>query len=236
MTVSDSAVTETQLIYFNYADAELTLNSSWTWLEANTLSFNTGVGAKTQMAVTNINLRDVGRIPSNLSGIKPVNGIVRLEATRLSGYPTSSGDYYGRYVYHNGADGVISLRTDRNSAITRFVERRGLIGTSVSFEAVTMPGYFIVAEMGDAFYLKKLENNGSFYARAAFYKEDVENVGCYTGNTYIYRTYLKSCNSGKTDMENKYLYDTTSDYKTGDKNNIFGKQHKHCKYITSFRY
>ncbi len=216
VTVSDSNVTETQLVYFNYADAELTRNSSWTWLEANTLSFNTGVGAKTQMTVTNINLRDVGRTPASLGGIEPVNGIVRLEATRLSSYPTSSGDYYGRYVYHNGADGVISVRADRNPAITRFVERRGLIGTGVSFEAVTMPGYFIVAEMGDAFYLKKLENNGSFYARATFYKEDAENVGYYTGNTYTYRTYLKSYNSGKTAMEDKYLYDTTSDYKTGD--------------------
>ena len=215
ITVSDSVVTEKQLIYFNYTDAELTRSSSWTYLEANTLSFNTGVGAKTQMTVNNINLRDVGRIAGNVPGAEPANGIVRLEATRLSSYPTSSGDYYGRYIYHNGADNTLAVAADKNPAITRFVERRGLIGTGVSLEAVTMPGYFVVAEMGDAFYLKKLENTGDFYARATFYKEEADNVGYYTGSTYTYRTYLKSYNSGKTAMENKYLYDTTSDYKTG---------------------
>ena len=216
VTVSDSEVSETQLVHFNYADSELTRNSSWTWLEANTLVFNTGAGAKTQMTITDINLRSVEREDNTLTGVDPVNGIVRLEATRLDTYPTTSGDYYGRYVYHNGADNMLAVHADINPAKTRFVERRGLIGTGVSFESVLNPGYFVVCEMGDGYYLEKLENTGSFYAKATFYKEEAENVGYYTGSTYTYRAYLQGANSNADAMEDKYLYDTTSDYITGD--------------------
>ncbi len=63
---------------------------------------------------------------------------------------------------------------------------------------------------GDAFYLKKLENNGSYFARASFIKEEAENVGYYGMTPYSYRTYLQK------DNENKYLYDTTENKKTGD--------------------
>ena len=215
VTVSDSNVTETQAVYFSYSDAELTRNVGWSGYEANTIVFNTGAGAKNQMTITDFELRQVDRNIGTLSGADPINGIVRLEATRLSSYPTS-GTAYGRYVYHNGADGIISVAANKNPAITRFVERRGLMGTGVSFESVTMPGYFIVAEMGDSYYLKKFKNTGDFLASATFYKEEAENVGYYTGSTYIYRSYLTAANSDATAMEAKYLYDTTSDYITGD--------------------
>ncbi|MGM9550653.1 MAG: discoidin domain-containing protein [Clostridia bacterium] len=215
VTVSDSSVTETQLVNFSYCDDELTRNSAWTGLTANTLVFNTGAAEKVQMTVSNINLRQVESESNTLTGDDPVNGIIRLEATRLSTYPTTSGDYYGRYFYHNGGNATLSVAADKNPALTRFVERRGLIGTGVSLESVSMPGYFVVAEMGDAFYLKKLENTGSFYAKATFYKETTDNVGYYTGKTYKYRTYLQAPNSAGSAMEDKYLYDTTSDYITG---------------------
>lgn len=208
ITASDSEVEETQAVYFSNADVELTRNTTWTWLEADTLVFNTGAGSKSETMVSDVTVRLIDREKGALSGAAPANGIVRLEAVRLESYPTSSGDYYGRYVYHNGADNMLSVAADKNPAITRFVERRGLIGTGVSLEAATLPGYYIVAE-SDAFYLKKIENTGDFYARATFYKDEAENVGYYTGNTYSYRTYLQR------DNEDKFLYDTTSDKKTG---------------------
>ena len=216
ITVSDSEVTETQLMYFSYSDIELVRNRAWAYTAPAVIAFNTGAGAKNQMTVTDLALREVERNTGTLGGVDPTNGVVRLEATRLSSYPTSSSEYYGRYVYHNGADGVISVAANKNPAIARFVERRGLVGTGVSFEAVTMPGYFIVAETGDAFYLKKFENTGEFMANATFYKEAADNAGYYTGSTYTYRTYLQAANSDGNAMENKYLYDTTTDYKTGE--------------------
>ena len=216
ITVSDSEKTETQIMYFSYSDAELVRNRAWAYTAPDVIAFNTGAGAKNQMTITDLELRAVDRNTGTLGGVDPTHGIVRLEATRLSSYSTSSSEYYGRYVYHNGADGVISVAANKNPAIARFVERRGLVGTGVSFEAVTMPGYFIVAEMGDAFYLKKFENTGEFMANATFYKEEATNVGYYTGSTYTYRTYNQAANSAADAMENKYLYDSTSDYKTGD--------------------
>ncbi len=216
VTVSDSETEETQLVNFSYSDAELVRNRAWTYTAPTTIVFNTGAGAKTEMKVTDLNLRSVDRNTGASGGVDPTYGIVRLEATRLDSYPTSNNTYYGRYVYHNGSDGVISVAANKNPAVARFVERRGLIGTGVSFEAVTMPGYFIVAEHGDAFYLKKFENTGSFLANATFYKEESANVGYYTGSTYKYRTYLQAVNSDGNAMENKYLYDSTSDYATGD--------------------
>lgn len=215
VTISDSNVTETQVVHFSYSDSELTRNRAWQYTAPAAIAFNTGAGAKNQMTVTDFELREVKRNRGTSTGAEPTNGIVRLEATRLSSYPTS-GDAYGRYVYHNGADKVISVAANKNPAVTRFVERRGLVGTGVSFEAVTMPGYFIVASMGDAYYLKKFENTGEFLAGATFYKEAADNVGYYTGATYTYRSYLQAVNSDGNAMENKYLYDTTSDYKTGD--------------------
>lgn len=216
VTVSDSETTETQLVHFSYSDIELARNRAWAYTAPTAIAFNTGAGAKNKMTITDFALREIDRNTGALGGVDPTNGIVRLEATRLSSYPTDSGDYYGRYIYHNGADGVISVAADKNPAITRFVERRGLVGTGVSFEAVTMPGYFIVAQMGDAYYLKKFENTGKFLASATFYKENAENVGYYTGSTYTYRSYLQAESSEGNAMEDKYLYDTTSDYKTGD--------------------
>ncbi len=215
VTVSDSSVTETQLVHFSYSDAELTRNRAWAYTSPTTIAFNTGAGAKVQMNVSDLTLRDVTRAEGTHTGVEPTYGIVRLEATRLDTYPTGS-TAYGRYVYHNGADNVISVAANKNPALTRFVERRGLVGTGVSFESVTMPGYFIVAEPGDAYYLKKFENNGQFLANATFYKEEAENVGYYTGSTYAYRSYLTAANSDNTAMENKYLYDSTTDYITGD--------------------
>lgn len=208
ITVSDSETTETQLVYFTNADVELTRNTTWTYLEANTLVFNTGAGAKCTMEQTNLSLREVDRRAGVLTGSNPANGIVRLEAIRLESYPTSSGDYYGRYVYHDGADSRLFIAADKNPAVTRFVERRGLLGTGVSFEAVTLPGYFMVLE-GEDIYLRKLENTGDFYARATFFKESVENVGYYTGATYSYRTYMQVNNA------DKYMYDTDNNHKSG---------------------
>ena len=208
ITVTDSNVRETQHLYFSNADNELTRNTTWTYLEANTVVVNTGAGATCEITLSDFALRHIEGGKKTTSSA-PANGIVRLEAVRTSDYPTSSGDYYGRYVYHNGAGNVLSVGADKNPAITRFVERRGLIGTGVSLEAANLPGYFIVAE-SDAFYLKKLENTGSFYARATFFKDEVENVGYYTGKTYSYRMYLQIQN------EDKFLYDTTTDKKKGD--------------------
>ncbi|MBQ8001907.1 MAG: discoidin domain-containing protein [Clostridia bacterium] len=209
ITADDGETKETQQLYFTNADVEMTRNTTWTYLEANTFVLNTGAGAKCDMTLSDFTLREVERETAALSGAAPANGNIRLEAVRLSDYPTSSGDYYGRYIYHNGADEVLSVAADKNPSITRFVERRGLIGCGVSLEAATMPGYFIVAE-SDAFYLKKIQNNGDFYARATFFKDEVDNVGYYSGKTYSYRTYLQR------DNEDKFLYDTTSDKKTGD--------------------
>lgn len=209
VTVNDSQVMETQHLYFSNADEEKTRNTTWTYLEANTFVLNTGAGAQAEMTLSDFTLRHVEREKNDGESISPANGIIRLEAVRLSDYPTSSGDYYGRYVYHNGADGILSVAADKNPAVTRFIERKGLIGTGVSLEAATLPGYFITAE-SDAFYLKKIENTGDFYARATFIKEEVENIGYYTGKTYSYKTYLQR------DNEDKFLYDTTSDKKKGD--------------------
>ncbi len=207
--VKDSENEETQKLYFSNSDAELTRNTTWTYLEANTLVLNTGAGATSEITLSDFTLRHVDRDRGLSESADSANGIVRLEAVRLSDYPTSSGDYYGRYVYHNGTDAVLSVAADKNPAVTRFVERKGLIGTGVSLESVTNPGYFITAE-SDAFYLKKLQNTGDFYARATFMKEEVENVGYYTGKTYSYKTYLQR------DNEDKFLYDTTTDKKKGD--------------------
>ncbi len=206
--VDDGETRETQKLYFTNSDVEMTRNTTWTYLEANTLVVNTGASASCDMTLTNLALREIKRTDRS-SGSAPANGNIRLEAVRLDSYPTSSGDYYGRYVYHNGADGILSVAADKNPAITRFVERKGLIGCGVSLEATTLPGYYIVAE-NDAFYLKKIQNTGDFYARATFMKEEVENVGYYSGKTYSYKTYLQR------DNEDKFLYDTTSDKKTGD--------------------
>ncbi len=215
VTVSDSLVTETQLMHFSYSDAELARNRAWAYNEPGVVVFNTGASAKNKMTVSDFALRKVTRSNYATTGSEPTNGIVRLEATRLSSYPSGS-DAYGRYVYHNGRNGHISVAANKNPAVTRFVERKGLIGTGVSFEAVTMPGYFIVAEHGDSYYLKKFENNGKFLANATFFKEEAENVGYYTGSTYTYRSYLTAKSSDGTVMENKYLYDSSSDHKTGD--------------------
>lgn len=215
VTVSDSLVTETQLVHFSYSDAELARNRAWAYNEPGVIVFNTGAGSKNKLTVTNFQLREVARSGGALTGVDPTHGIIRLEATRLSGYPSGS-DGYGRYMYHNGKNSHISVAANKNPALTRFVERRGLIGTGVSFESVTLPGYYITCEMGDAYYLKKFENNGQFLANATFYKEEAENVGYYTGNTYKYRTYLTGKTSSGTAMEDKYLYDSTSDFKTGD--------------------
>lgn len=209
IVADDGETKETQKFYFSNADVELTRNTTWTYLEANTLVLNTGAGASCDMSLSGFSLRHIERDDNVSASIAPANGNVRLEAVRLESYPTSSGDYYGRYIYHNGKDGVLSVAADKNPAITRFVERSGLIGSGVSLEAATLPGYFIVAE-SDAFYLKKLENTGDFYARATFFKEEAENVGYYSGKAYSYRTYLQR------DNEDKFLYDTTSDKKTGD--------------------
>ncbi len=209
ITVQDSHTKETQQLYFSNDDEELTRNTTWTYLEANTIVLNTGAGAEAEMTLSDFSLRHVERGNGTSESSAPANGNIRLEAVRLSDYPTSSGDYYGRYIYHNGADGILSVASDKNPAITRFVERKGLIGCGVSLEAETLPGYFIVAE-SDAFYLKKIENTGDFYSRATFIKQEVENVGYYTGKTYSYKTYLQR------DNEDKFLYDTTTDKKTGN--------------------
>lgn len=209
VTADDGQNIETQQLYFSNADVELARNTTWTYLEANTLVLNTGAGAQADMALSDFTLRHVQREEGVSESVEPANGNIRLEAVRLSDYPTSSGDYYGRYIYHNGGDKVLSVAADKNPAITRFVERKGLIGSGVSLEATTLPGYFIVAE-SDAFYLKKLQNTGDFYARATFVKQEAENIGYYTGKTYSYKTYLQRGN------EDKFLYDTTSDKKTGD--------------------
>ena len=209
ITADDGEERETQQLYFTNSDVEMTRNTTWTWLEANTLVLNTGAGAQADITLSDFSLRHIQRETGESTGADPANGNIRLEAVRLSDYPTSSGDYYGRYVYHNGADAVLSVAADKNPAITRFIERKGLIGAGISLEAATLPGYFIVAE-SDAFYLKKLQNTGDFYARATFIKEEAENIGYYTGKTYSYKTYLQR------DNEDKFLYDTTSDKKTGD--------------------
>ncbi len=206
---SDSTITEKQKLYFTNADNELTRNTTWTWLEANTMVINTGASGKCEISLSDFTLREIDRKEQPTVSESPANGIVRLEAVRLDSYPTNSGDYYGRYVYHNGANNILSVAADKNPAVTRFVERKGLLGCGVSLESVTLPGYFIIAE-SDAFYLKKLENTGSFYAGGTFFKEEVENLGYYSGKTYSYRTYLQR------DNEDKFLYDTTNDKKTGD--------------------
>ena len=209
ITASDSSGSETQRIYFTNADNELTRNTTWTNLMANTLCINTGAGAKCEIELSNLKVREINEKSKTFSGNSPANGIIRLEAVRLADYPTSSGDYYGRYIYHNGKDHILSVAADKNPAVTRFVEHRGLIGCGVSLEAQTLPGYYIVAE-NDAFYLRKLENNGNFYAKATFFKDSAENIGYYNSTVYSYRTYLQRGN------EDKFLYDTTSDKKTGD--------------------
>lgn len=214
ITVSDSEVTETKMLYFNFADNEKTRLTTWGWYEANTVIFNTGAGAKAEMLVDNFNLREVKRSGGLKSGSEPANGIIRLEAMRLSDYSKSSGDYYGRYVYHSGEDSQLFVAAGKNPETTRFVERRGLIGTGVSLEAAENPGYFAVVE-GDSVYLRALEQTGDFYARATFYKDEAENPGYYTGSTYSYRTYLRGLNSQKTTPEDKFFYDTDNNHKSG---------------------
>lgn len=207
ITVSDSEKTETQVLYFNHSDEELTRSSHWTWLDSNYLVFNTGAGALCEMTVSNLTVKEADQSEETY-GSDPANGIIRLEAVRLDTYPTSSGDYYGRYIYHNGADEALAVAADKNPALTRFVERKGLIGVGVSLESVTLPGHFLVME-GDTVYLRKLQNNGNFYARATFFKEDAENVGYYTGDTYSYRTYIPR------DKVDRYLYDADNNHKSG---------------------
>lgn len=207
--VADSETEETQKFYFSNADDELTRNTTWDYLEANTFVLNTGAGAKCEMTLSDFTLRQIKRTEYADTNESPANGIIRLEAVRGEDYPTSSGDYYGRYVYHSGEDNALKVAADKNPAFTRFVERKGLIGTGVSLEAANLPGYYVVNEDG-AFYLKKIEHTGSFYANATFVKMNVESAGYYPYKTYSYKTYLD------INREEKFLYDTTSDKKTGD--------------------
>lgn len=206
VTVSDENATETRTVGFAYSDDELTRSSHWTYLEPNTLIVNTGAGAKSEMYVSDLIVRESEEFFARGESADAVNGIVRFEAMRLSGDPTSDGAYYGRYIYHDGRDGLLKVKADVDPAKTRFVERPGLIGTGVSFEAVSEPGYFIVAE-SDGIYLKKLEENGAYCAKATFIKRETENLGYYTGSAYSYETYTRG---------GKYLYDTTGDKKSGD--------------------
>lgn len=205
----DSETEEIRKLYFSNSDDELTRNTTWTYLEANTFGVNTGAGAKCEIELSDFTVRHVERDGKQSESLEAENGIVRLQAVRGEDYPTSSGDYYGRYVYHEGKDSALKVAADKNPALARFVERKGLTGTGVSFEAVTLPGYFVVNDNG-AFYLKKLENTGSFYANATFMKIETESAGYYPYKTYSYKTYLNY------DRAEKFLYDTTSDKKTGD--------------------
>lgn len=199
ITIDDGSTKETKLIYFAYSDDELTRNCMWSGYEANTLVFNTGAGAKCEMYVSNLSLKQTETAGGTDLSAAPVNGIIRLEATRLESDPTTN-VFYGRYVYHNGADNMLAVESEINPALTRFVEREGLIGSGVSLEAVSLPGYFMVTENG-GIYLKKLENNGVFYANATFIKTAEDNAGYYTGSTYSYKTYLN---------REKYIYDARS--------------------------
>jgi hypothetical protein len=201
ITISDGETEETQLLYFAYSDDELTRNSLWSGLEANTLVFNTGAGSKSEMLVSNVKIEKDETFELSSSSETPVNGIIRLEEVRLSDDPTTSA-FYGKYVYHDGEDKILAVEADKDPMSTRFVERQGLIGTGVSLEAVSLPGYFVTCENG-GFYLKKLENNGEFYANATLVKTAEENIGYYTGKTYSYKTYRD---------ETKYVYDSTARY------------------------
>ncbi len=141
ITISQGDVSETRILYFSHGDDELTRNTRWNGWEANTLAVNTGAGAKGNVKIANLSLRDADEDGVKPAGSEPCYGVVRLEAVRREDYPTSSGDYYGRYVYYNGADAILSVAADKNPSVTRFVEHRGLIGCGVSFEAENMPGY-----------------------------------------------------------------------------------------------
>lgn len=201
ITISDGETEETELLYFAYCDKELTRNSAWSGLEVNTLVFNTGASAKCEMYVSDVSIKETEDFSGTDPSEAPVNGIIRLEEVRLSDDPTTSA-FYGKYIYHSGADAILAVEAEKNPALTRFVERKGLIGVGVSLEAVSLPGYFAVCDNG-GIYLKKLENNGVFYANATFIKTAEENIGYYTGKTYSYKTYLN---------RDKYIYDTTARY------------------------
>ncbi|MCD8049644.1 MAG: discoidin domain-containing protein [Clostridia bacterium] len=201
ITIDDGSTRETQKIYFAYNDSELTRPSRWTGLEANTLVFNTGAGASCEMYISDLTITE---IESEYRSDAALNGVIRLEAVRLSDDATGSA-YYGRFVTHAGADANVMVDSKEDPAYTRFVEREGLIGCGVSFEAVNKPGYFLCIEDGTAV-LKAREDNGAFYANATFIKESAENLGYYTGTTVKYLTYVN---------EENYLYDSSTVHSLG---------------------
>ncbi len=201
ITIDDGTTRETKTLFYAYNDDELTRPSRWTGLEANTFVFNTGAGAKCAMKVSDFTITETETERKNDRG---TNAVVRLEAVRLSG-DLSGNAYFGRFVTHNGADGKVEVTAERDPALTRFVEREGLIGCGVSLEAVTEPGYFLVVENGTVM-LRKLQNNGAFLANATFMRENAENLGYYTGTTVAYRSYVK---------QNDCLYDSSEVHRTG---------------------
>ena len=206
VTISDSWTSEMRTVNFAYSDDEKTRSSHWTYLEVNTLVINTGAGAKNEIYVSNLSVSELPEVNADDISEAPKNGIVRLEAIRLSSYPTSSSEYYGRYIYHKGENNLLGVRANIDPANTRFVERPGLMGIGVSFEAVSEPGCFLVIDNG-GIYLKRLEENVAFYANATFIKHVSENIGYYTGETYSYTAYVNP---------EKYIYDSSSDRKVGD--------------------
>ncbi|MGN1097642.1 MAG: family 16 glycosylhydrolase, partial [Clostridia bacterium] len=204
ITVSDSGKTETKELRFAFSNDEKTVSTVWDEAPSYII-FNSGAGAKCDIDITNLRITDLNNAVDFED--KAVNGIVRLEATRLKTDPTTNGEYFGRYVYHEGkADSKLGVKADVNPEQTRFVEREGLFGKGgVSLEAASMPGYFITDTV-DGLVLSAFEDTADFRSRVTFIKEEKPNAGYYTGETV-----------GYSSMRNRaaLLNDNNTDYKIG---------------------
>lgn len=168
---------------YQSASSDASVTESWSEKKIDTLVLNTSVGGANSIYIDNITVTDTG----GAATIAAANGIVRLEA--VSGV--------GRYVRHDGSVGYVAARIDPDTS--RFIERSGLLDEEgVSFEAMTMPGCFLISDGGEL-RLEKLQNTPAQRAKATFYKESAPNVGRGEGESVSYSWALD---------RNYYLCDT----------------------------
>ncbi len=150
----------------------------WGSNRIDTLIFNTGSGTSTNMYVDNIQVIDTGLEKTSLAA---VNGIIRLESVY-------SGEGY--YLYHNNSSGSsLSVGKNKNPFYTRVVERKGLADPdSVSFELMSNPGYYLVADSSWKVSIQKYRDTDEFRRDATFNKVS-SLLGRDSKNDFSYQLY-----------------------------------------------
>ncbi|MDO4562694.1 MAG: discoidin domain-containing protein [Clostridia bacterium] len=204
ITVSDGEVSETQLLYYSYSNADGSIRTTWRGTISDHIIFHTGADSKCELYISNLTIAH--KSDSEFKHVRASHSLVRLESPRLAGDPEMSEAYFGRYVYHNGAGKAINIESGIDRQNTLFVERSGLIDASgISFELVNLPGYFIAYSQG-GFIAQKFENTANFKSAATFYLSYAQTAGYYEGSSASYSFYQdRSWN----------LFDSTVNRKTG---------------------